>query len=281
MNLTVALISDVFPQTEDATRLRQVLQHVRSMGAELAVLPELPLNRWAPATKLADEHDAEAPGGSRHQMFSDAARSTGMGLIGGAIVRDPKSGKRHNTALVFDQSGRLVDSYRKLYLPEEDGFWETCHYDPGDALPSVLEAFQLRLGIQICSDVNRPEGSRLLAALGAEVIVAPRATEASTFGRWKTVFVANAVTSCAYVVSVARPRAELGVPLGGPSIAVAPTGEVLVETTNPVAVVTLHRALVEEARSRYPGYLATRADLLVEGWKRVTGSKFPHQHAKK
>ena len=97
MKLTVALISEVFPQTEDATNLRDVLQRARTMGAELALLPELPLNRWAPATKLVDEHDAEAPGGWRHQKLSDAARSTGMGLIGGAIVQDPKSGRRHNT----------------------------------------------------------------------------------------------------------------------------------------------------------------------------------------
>lgn len=262
-------------------RLRDVLQHARSMAAELAVLPELPLNRWAPATKLANEADAEPPGGWRHQTLSDAARGAGIAVIGGAIVRDPSSERRHNTALIFDNFGKLLASYRKLYLPEEDGFWETCHYDPGDALPEVIHSFPLRLGIQICSDNNRPEGSRLLAALGAEVIVAPRATEASTFARWKTVFIANAITSCTYVLSVARPRAELDVALGGPAIAVSPTGQVLVETTDPVAVVTLDRSLVEEARHRYPGYLATRADLLAEGWKRVNGSKLPHQHTTK
>jgi predicted amidohydrolase len=38
----------------------------------------------------------------------------------------------------------------------------------------------MRFGIQVCSDVNRPEGSLLLGALGAEAIVCPRATEAAT-----------------------------------------------------------------------------------------------------
>ena len=279
MNLTVALISEVFPQRHDAARLRDALKRARSLGADLAVLPELPLNHWSPATKTVDDNDAESVGGWRHQTLSDAAHAAGIGIIGGAIVQDPNSGKRHNSALVFDRAGRLVDSYRKLYLPEEEGFWETCHYDPGDALASVVESFSLRLGIQICSDCNRPEGSRLLAALGAEVIVVPRATETSTFARWRTVLIAAAITSCAYVVSVARPRPEFGVPLGGPSIVVAPTGEVLVETTESLAVVTLHRALLEEARNQYPGYLATRADLLAEGWTRVRASRLPHEHA--
>jgi N-carbamoylputrescine amidase len=278
MTLTIALISEVFPQRDDTPRLSDVLVRARSLGAELAVLPELPLNPWSPATKRKDERDSEAPGGWRYQTMSDAARTAGIGIIGGAIIQDAESERRYNTALVFDRSGRLVNSYRKLHLPEEEGFWETYHYDPGDALALVIDAFSLRLAVQICSDINRPEGSRLLGALGAEIIITPRATEAKTFERWKTVFIANAMTSCAYVVSVARPCAELGVPLGGPSIAVAPTGEVLVETTEPIAVVMLHRSIVEEARQRYPGYLATRADLFAEGWKHVRASQLPHHN---
>jgi predicted amidohydrolase len=277
MTLSVALVSDVFPEPGDAARIGESLKDARSRGAELAVLPEIPLNPWSPATEAPHDQDAEPPAGPRHQALSKAARTVGIGVIGGAIVRDPKSGRRHNTALVFDRSGKLVASYRKLHLPQENGFWETRHYEPGDALPSVIEAFHMRIGLQICSDANRPEGSLLLGALGAEVIVIPRATEAATFARWKTVFIANAITSSAYVLSVARPRPELGVPLGGPSFAVAPTGEVLVETTEPIALVKLDRTVVEAARRQYPGYLATRADLYAEGWKRVKPTKLPHQ----
>src|SRR5579859_3116919 len=271
MDLTIALVREVFPGPGEKARLREMLERARAQGAGLTVLPELPLDRWAPATKTPDDNDAEAPNGWRHQALSEAARAAGIGLVGGGIVREPQSGRRHNTALVFDRTGALVSSYRKVYLPEEDGFWETSHYEPGDALPAVIEAFPLRLGLQICSDVNRPEGSRLLAALGAEVIVAPRATEAATFARWKTVLTAIAMTSCAYVVSVPRPRAELGVPLGGPAIAVAPTGDVLLESTEALSVVTLQRRQVEEARRHYPGYLATRGDLMAQGWTRVKG----------
>ena len=125
----------------------------------------------------------------------------------------------------------------------------------------------MRFGIQVCSDVNRPEGSLLLGALGAEVIACPRATEAVTFPRWKIVLISNALTSCTYVISVPRPQAEFGVPLGGPSFAVAPTGDVLVESTEPIELVTVERHVIEQARQRYPGYLPTRAELYAEGWK--------------
>ena len=273
MQLNVALIRMVFPERDAVGRLREALKQAHSQGAQLAVLPEIPLNAWSPATKIRQDDEAEPPVGPRHRAMSDAAREVGIGLIGGLIIRDPKSRRCYNTALAFDRSGEPVGSYRKLHLPEEEGFWETSHYDPGDKPPSVICGFPMPLGIQVCSDVNRPEGSLLLGALGAEVIVCPRATEAATFPRWKTVLTANALTSCTYVISVPRPQPEFGVPLGGPSFAVAPTGDVLIETTEPIAVVTLDGDVVDQVRHRYPGYLPVRADLYAEGWKSVTSHR--------
>jgi predicted amidohydrolase len=269
MQLRVALIRKVFANADGVAELRKALAQAHSQGAQLAVLPEIPLNAWSPATKTPQDDEAEAPAGPRHRAMSEAAREVGIALIGGAIIRDPKLGRCHNTALAFDRSGELVGSYRKLHLPEEEGFWETSHYDPGDKPPSVIHGLPMRFGIQVCSDVNRPEGSLLLGALGAEVIVCPRATEAATFPRWKIVLTANALTSCTYVISVPRPQTEFGVPLGGPSFAVAPTGEVLVDSTEPIAHVTIERNVIEQARQRYPGYLPTRAELYAEGWKSV------------
>ena len=273
MQLNVALIRMVFPDCDAVGGLRDALKQAHSQGAQLAVLPEIPLNAWSPASKVRQDDEVEPPAGPRHRAMSDAAREVGIGLIGGAIIRDPKTGRCHNTALAFDTSGELIGSYRKLHLPEEEGFWETSHYDPGDKPPSVIHGLALPVGIQICSDVNRPEGSHLLGALGAEVIVCPRATEAATFPRWKTVLTANALTSCTYVISVPRPQPEFGVPLGGPSFAVAPTGEVLAEGTDPMILVTLDRNVLDEVRRRYPGYLPVRADLYAEGWKSVTSNR--------
>src|SRR5689334_17389752 len=270
MQLNVALIRQVFPNADGVAELRKALAQARSLGAELAVLPELPLNAWSPAQKSPLDDEAEPPAGPRHRAMSDAAREVGIALIGGAIIRDPKTGRCHNTALAFDRSGDLIGSYRKLHLPEEEGFWGTSHYEPGDEPPSVIHGLPLPVGIQICSDVNRPEGSHVLSALGAGLIVCPRATEAATFARWKTVLTANAITSCTYVISVPRPQPEFGVPLGGPSFAVAPTGEILAEGTESMMLVTVDRTLLEAVRRRYPGYLPVRADLYAKGWTSAT-----------
>jgi predicted amidohydrolase len=273
----VALVSDVFYDAGGPARLATRLREARARGAELVLLPELPLNPWSPATEIVRQEDAEPVAGPRHQILSAAAREAGVAVVGGAIVQEPLTRQRYNTALVFDRAGRHLVAYRKVHLPQEEGFWETRHYEPGDALSPVLDAFTLRVGLQICSDINRPEGCHLLGAMGAEVILNPRATEAATFDRWRTVFVANAMTSGAYLLSVNRPREEQGVQLGGPSFVVAPTGEVIAETTDVMTLVELDRAVVTRARQRYPGYLATRADLYAEGWSQVKRTRLPHE----
>jgi len=202
-------------------------------------------------------------------MLSGAAREAGIGLVGGAIVRDPATGDRFNTALVFGAQGLLVASYRKLHLPEEPGFWEASHYRPGTSPPARIDAFDMPLGVQICSDANRPEGSHLLAAQGVEAIVIPRATEPKTWERWKLVLRANALTGALYVLSVNRQEPGLDHPLGGPSAAFDPNGRIVLESTDPVTVVTLSHSTVEDARRSYPGYLPIPARLYADGWEAV------------
>jgi predicted amidohydrolase len=269
--LTVALISEVYWEPDGLARLRDQLAEAVERGADIAVLPELPLNEWRPSTKDARDEDAEPMDGERARAQAEAAAEAGIGLVGGIIHRDPETGRRTSRALVIDAAGGVVATYEKLHLPEEPGFWETSHYEPGTEPPRRIDAFGLPIGVQICSDNNRPEGTHLLGADGALAVLIPRATEEKTYQRWKTVFRANALTSCLYVLSVNRPHPEDGVLIGGPSVAFDPNGDVLVETTDAVAVVTLDRTVVDEARRAYPGYLPVRARLYADAWAEIAG----------
>ena len=267
--LTVALVSEVFWQPDGAVRLAQRLAECAERGADIAVLPEIPLNPWSPSTKNATDDDAEPMDGPRHRIMARAAAEAGIGLIGGIIHADPQTGRRTSRSLIFDRSGELVATYEKHHLPEEPGFWETSHYQPGTEAPTRIDAFGMPIGVQVCSDTMRPEGSHLLGALGVEAILIPRATEEITYQHWKLVFRGNARTSACYVLSVNRPDPEDGVLIGGPSIAVDPAGAVLLETTDRLGMVTLETAEVERARVAYPGYLPVRARLYADAWAEI------------
>lgn len=269
--LSIALISEVFWEPDGTARLRERLAEAAERGADLAILPEIPLNPWSPATKEPHDEDAEPMGGPRMTAQAEAAGEAGIGLVGGIIHRDASTGRRTSRALVFDRTGELLAIYEKLHLPEEPGFWETSHYEPGTDAPRRIDAFGLPVGVQICSDANRPEGTHLLAAQGAAAVLIPRATEEATYQRWKVVFRANALTGSCYVLSVNRPAPEDGVAIGGPSVAVDPNGQMVVETTEPLALVTLDVETVTRARIAYPGYLPVRARLYAEAWSEIAG----------
>ena len=110
----------------------------------------------------------------------------------------------------------------------------------------------------------------MLGAMGAEVILAPRCTPPESYERWKLVMRANAITSGTYVISTIRPGPEAGVPIGGASIAIGPSGEVLAESTDPLTVVDLNRATLEAARLTYPGYLKVFPHVYAKGWGAVS-----------
>ena len=270
--LTVALIRDVFVTDDGAAHLARRLAEASGEGGELAVLPELPLNPWSATSRTSRDEDAEPPppDGPRFRRLADAAREAGIAVLGGAIVRDPQTGRRLNTALLIDATGQLVHSYAKVHLPEEPGYWETSHYEAGTvppvpvSLPGPGPGAGVSLGIQICSDIHRP-GAQLLAAQGAEAIIVPRATEAGSFPRWRLVFQTVAQTNAVWVISVNRPD-DPSVPIGGPTIVVDPSGTIVLETEQPCVVTTIDRDAVTRARSSYPGYLSSRAEVYADGW---------------
>jgi len=267
--MSVALSTELFHDDPEGARLVDALRDARHAGAELAVLPELPLDRWCPAGPEPRDEDAEPPEGPRQTRMADAARTAGLALLGGAIVRSRTSDRRYNTALLYDAAGELLARHRKIHLPEEEGFWEARHYSPGATPPAVVDGLGLPLGILVCSDIQRPQGAHLLAASGAELLLVPRATPEASYARWLMVLRAIASTAACYVISVNRPGPEAGVDIGGPSVAIGPDGEVLLETTDRFALVDVDRRTIREARQEYPGYLSARADLYALGWSRL------------
>lgn len=275
-SLEIAVMTEVFVNDTDGSRLAHRLFEARRRGAELAVLPELPLDPWVPRRKTPDPDDAETAGGRRHRIMAAAARHVGIALLGGAIVHDPQSGKRHNTALLFDSSGTLVAAYSKVHLPFEEGFWEAAHYEPGGDDPRVITELGLPMGIQICSDANRPSGCQLLAAQGAAVIFVPRATPEASWERWRLVLRADAVTSGAWVVTANRPAEGDPSLIGGPSAVIAPDGSVVRESSDAILTATIDAAAVVRARRSYPGYLEYHPEVHARGWSALAGRPTAH-----
>ena len=262
---TIALLRAVFPDPTMGDELTARLTQAKAAGADLVCLPEIPSLPWAPATKNANPDHAEPLDGPRCSMQGAAARDAGIALVGGGICLDD-AGNRFNTAVCFDEHGEQVMHYRKVHIPDEPGFWEADHYGGGQDPPMPCVLAGMRVGLQICSDNNRPFGCQHLAAHGCDVILNPRATEPSTLDTWTTTWRANAMTTGCWVLSVNRPGPEGGTPLGGPSIAVSPRGDMVLQTEDELALVDIDLDAVNAARQDYPAYLALPTDIYARAW---------------
>jgi N-carbamoylputrescine amidase len=124
---------------------------------------------------------AEPLDGPCAQRLSALAKKYQCVLVGG-IFEKRAPGVFHNTALVFEKDGALAGYYRKMHIPDDPAFYEKFYFTPGDARrPDGKSGFTPiptsvgKLGVQVCWDQWYPEGARLMALAGADILLYPTA----------------------------------------------------------------------------------------------------------
>ena len=167
--LTVALISEVFWQPDGAAGCATAWRRPRPRRGHRGPARD-PAQPVAPRDQGAvDEDDAEPMGGPRMTTQQRRPREAGIGLVGGIIHRDAAPAAGRSRALIFDRAGELVGHLREAPPPRGAGLLGD---EPLRARAprrrARIDAFGLPIGVQICSDTNRPEGTHLLGAQGAE-----------------------------------------------------------------------------------------------------------------
>lgn len=229
----------------------------RQTGADLLVLPEL----WTVGAFAHQEFAsaAEPLDGPTAQALSAAARECGAWLHAGSIVeRAPAAEGQpttddgstlYNTSLVFDPSGTLVRSYRKIHR---------FGFDQGEAVlmgagtePVTVGLPAATIGLATCYDLRFPELFRLLVDAGAQLLVIPAGWPERRREHWTLLARARAVENQAYVLACGSAGTTGGVPQAGHSIVVDPWGEVLGEAGPDESVLTVDLDLPKVAAVRH------------------------------
>jgi predicted amidohydrolase len=241
---------------------RSLLREAAQAGAELAVLPE---NFCFMGRKDADKLAVrETYGGGPIQAFlADAARETGMWIVGGTLpMATARETHVRSASLVLSPAGECVARYDKVHLFKFDNGTE--RYDEARAVERGEQpvAFDLpdrrgtrwRIGLSICYDVRFPE---LYRALKADVLLVPSAfTFPTGQAHWELLLRARAVENLAYVLAPAQGGLhENGRRTWGHSMVVDPWGGVLAEHhEDGVGVVTadLDSQRLAQCRSQLP-----------------------------
>jgi N-carbamoylputrescine amidase len=186
-----------------------------------------------------------------------AARRLGMIVVAPIYEYDASSGKRFNTAVVIDEHGEVLGTYRKTHIPygknEQGSFHENVFYEPSDGNnllgPAVVSknpffpVFQTsvgRIGVAICYDRHFEGVIASLASGGAELIFSPAVTFGAKSRRmWHLEFAVDAARHDVFIGGSNRKGAEppWNQPYFGESHFVGPHGVAPNLSTHPNLVI--------------------------------------------
>ncbi|MGH8083798.1 MAG: carbon-nitrogen hydrolase [Lysobacter sp.] len=155
--------------------IEQRVAEAAKQGAKLVLLQELHNGAYFCQHESVDEFDlAEPIPGPSTERLGKLARQHGVVLVTSLFERRA-AGLYHNTAVVFDADGSTAGKYRKMHIPDDPGFQEKFYFTPGDLGFEPVDTSVGRLGVLVCWDQWYPEGARLMALAGAEILLYPTA----------------------------------------------------------------------------------------------------------
>jgi predicted amidohydrolase len=239
---------------QNVQKALNLVDQAASQGAEFVLLPEYMtfLGGYENYKKAA-----ESVPGETSEALAKKALQHKIVLHGGSLIEKSVDPNRfYNTSLIFDPSGRLIGTYRKIHLfdidiPGQVNERESQVILPGDRLV-LVKLPECKLGMSICFDLRFPEMYRQLAAAGAEMFVVPSAF-AKTTGQvhWEILLRARAIENHAYVLAAGQyGKDDEGGEYYGHSMIIGPWGEIIAKSSEDEDCVLLADINFDEVRKR-------------------------------
>jgi N-carbamoylputrescine amidase len=165
-----------------------------------------------------------------------------------------RNGKRLNAGVAWEDGSPPREVHEKVYLPEENGFWEASWYSRGNLIFSPARVGKALVGFLICTELWAMDRALAYGKAGVHLIATPRATEKATVEKWLTGGRTAGIVSGAY--SISSNRVDGAGLYGGSGWITDPDGMVLGVTSSrqPFLTVEVDLAKAEEARKTYPRY---------------------------
>ncbi len=207
--------------------------------AKIIALSQLFGLRWFPrAIDKANFSLAEREDGPSVTMLRERAARHNVALV--APVFEEDNGAYYNTAFVIGPDGGIIGKYRKMHVPQLPLWEEKAYFSPGNLGFPVFETPFARIGVQLCWDVFFPEGFRILALKGAEVVFAPTASAFDhSHRKWERAICASAHANGVFIMRVNRVGKEEKQLFYGRSFCARPDGEFVEKPSGPSEGVVL------------------------------------------
>jgi N-carbamoylputrescine amidase len=203
--------------------LEKAAERVRDaarQGADVVCLPELfRAQYFCQREDIALFDLAEPIPGPSTERLGTVALEENVVVVASLFERRAP-GLYHNTAAILETDGRIAGLYRKMHIPDDPLYYEKFYFTPGDLGFRAFDTSAGKIGTLVCWDQWYPEGARITALQGANVLFYPTAIgwhphEKAEFGEaqydaWQTIQRAHAIANGVYVAAVNRVGVEHG-----------------------------------------------------------------------
>jgi len=260
------------------------LHQASAKGAQIVCLPELFRTQYFCQREDAALFDlAEPIPGPTTTRLAEVARQLRIVVVG-SVFEKRAPGVYHNTAVMIDADGSLRGIYRKMHIPDDPLYYEKYYFTPGDLGFKAFDTQVGRVGTLVCWDQWYPEGARLTALQGAQVLFYPTAIgwhpdEKEQYGTaqydaWQTIQRAHAIANGLYVCAVNRVGHEdgdirgnkasgKGLEFWGGSFIADPFGRVIAKASHEkeeILIGEVDARVIEDTRRNWPFLRDRRID---------------------
>lgn len=268
--------------TADATanlnRTLALAERAAKQGAQIICTQELFRSQYFCQSEDYENFKlAESIPGPSTAAFQKLARKHKVVIIA-SLFEKRAAGVYHNTAAIIDADGSLLGIYRKMHIPDDPLYYEKFYFTPGDLGFRAWQTRYGKIGVLICWDQWYPEGARLTAMQGAQILFYPtaigwhpsekQAHGTNQHGAWELIQRSHAVANGCFVavanrIGLEQPVGGDGIEFWGQSFVAGTSGQVLVKASNnkeEILVVPVDLALVDTTRTHWPFLRDRRID---------------------
>lgn len=288
--LKVGLVQQTCSEDRAATveKTKKMVREAASKGAQLICLQELHTGIYFCQAEDVNRFDmAESIPGPSTDEFGELSRELGIVIVL-SLFEKRAAGLYHNTAVVLERDGTIAGMYRKMHIPDDPAFYEKFYFALGDMGFNPIKTSVGNLGVLVCWDQWYPEGARIMAINGADMLIYPTAIgynpdddrdeQIRQRDAWITIQRAHAVANGLNVISVNRVGYEpdfagvgSGIKFWGNSFVAGPQGEFLAhasEEREEIVVCEIDLERSENVRRWWPFFRDRRIDAYDEILKR-------------
>ena len=223
-------------EQDNIANVAAMVRDAAGQGASLILPPELFEGPYFCKLELEQEFARARPLAEHPSVLAMQALAAELSVTIPTSFFERDGQHYYNTLAMIGPDGAVQGSYRKSHIPDGPGYEEKYYFRPGNSGFKTWRHSAGEFGVGICWDQWYPEAARVMALMGAELLMYPTAIgsepeelDLDTRRLWRRAMIGHAVCNVMPVIAANRIGDEDGQRFYGTSFICDEWGDIVAE----------------------------------------------------